>query len=686
MAKLKIGDKTVTVDDSFLSMSPDEQNAAVEEIAGSLGASSPQPQQTQNSVGGFIGNAVSDLADVSAGFIRSIGKAGEITAGGVLNGANMVLPESMQLGQNPVGQKSMEAAAAFPSQVGSAVSGAGHMANGIIVDAARNTPYLKDHMYQLPQDVADADAFKNMMEPIGTLPKLGQAILKKPFTSAINLSGALSGGAGLVARVPMLGGEAGMLASALRKGAEFTNPVNAITKPIGQFTPLGNAPIEGQTRGSAALLKSLMPKDAAARAAAIGPEAMLLDTSPSMVGLARGVSAKVGPATDNLVEKLIDRQKSNAKEFLPKADKIMGSQYDTTLLSKSIDRGTRKAAAPYYGSAIKNAQPLSSDLANKLARRLTSPAKDMGLENRASMGDIMTKIDDALLGENPKQVAKRLWDNRKTLDAKIVYDNNSMSNLSSADKAAQGILKQGRKTIDGVLKDNYPGFSRGDQIMAAGKKAQDDIEFGRTSLRNGETPQTFDVFKKEYGKRDKRFVDIGIKADIRNSLTGAPNDFLALRKKLGGDGDNNRLKLDHSLGPKITDKLNSFVEGRGTMSQNFADIVRNAKTAQSLEAAKLIPDGPRFKATGSETVHGTLVARPFAATLNYLAEKTAGKVNAATSEALSNSLTKKGNDLTKLLSDLSANKKVPLKDKTLIRALLISQTAQFSKATQQAPQ
>jgi hypothetical protein len=158
MAKLKIGDKTVTVDDSFLSMSPDEQNAAVEEIAGSLGASSPQPQQTQNSVGGFIGNAVSDLADVSAGFIRSIGKAGEITAGGVLNGANMVLPESMQLGQNPVGQKSMEAAAAFPSQVGSAVSGAGHMANGIIVDAARNTPYLKDHMYQLPQDVADDGA------------------------------------------------------------------------------------------------------------------------------------------------------------------------------------------------------------------------------------------------------------------------------------------------------------------------------------------------------------------------------------------------------------------------------------------------------------------------------------------------------------------------------------------------
>jgi hypothetical protein len=610
-------------------------------LVGEQGASSPQPQQEQavpwyTPITSIPGNAY----DVGAGLINAAAHPVDtldgisyLATGALTRGLNRLLPSELEIKPKNAFEQNM-------------------------------------------LDIAD-NAGASLQDAFSSPTKAWNTIATHPVDSLLTAVPGL----GVAGKGAKLSGMAGT-ANALSKASEFVNPINLIAKPISRFTPLRNAPIRGQTRGSTALLKSLVPKDAASRAAAIGPGAMLLDISPSMVGLARGVSAKVGPATDSLVEKLIARQKSNAEEFLPKVDKIMGPQYDPTLLSQSIDRGARKAAAPYYGSAIKNAQPLSSDLADKLARRLTNPAKDMGLENRASMGDIMTKIDDALLGENPKQVAKRLWDNRKTLDAKIVYDNNSMSNLSSADKAAQGVLKHGRKTIDDVLKDNYPGFSRGDQIMAAGKKAQDDIEFGRTSLRNGDNPQTFEVFKKEYDKRDKRFSDIGIKADIRNALTGTPNDFLALRKKLGGDADNNRLKLYHSLGPTITNKLNSFVEGVGTMSQNFADIVRNAKTAQSLEAAKLIPDGPRFKASGNETIHGTLVARPFVATLNYLAEKTAGKVNAATSEALSNSLTKQGSDLTKLLAELSANKKVPLKDKTLIRALLLSQAAQFSTATQ----
>lgn len=46
MATLNINGRKVTVDDSFLSLSPDQQNATVEEIAGSLGPSQAQPQQS----------------------------------------------------------------------------------------------------------------------------------------------------------------------------------------------------------------------------------------------------------------------------------------------------------------------------------------------------------------------------------------------------------------------------------------------------------------------------------------------------------------------------------------------------------------------------------------------------------------------------------------------------------------
>lgn len=47
MAKLQIGNQTVTVDDAFLSLPPDQQQATVEEIAASLGGAQPQSAYDQ---------------------------------------------------------------------------------------------------------------------------------------------------------------------------------------------------------------------------------------------------------------------------------------------------------------------------------------------------------------------------------------------------------------------------------------------------------------------------------------------------------------------------------------------------------------------------------------------------------------------------------------------------------------
>lgn len=50
MPTLTIEGRKVKVDDNFLSMSPDEQNAAVEEIAGSIGITAQQPEKAQQAV------------------------------------------------------------------------------------------------------------------------------------------------------------------------------------------------------------------------------------------------------------------------------------------------------------------------------------------------------------------------------------------------------------------------------------------------------------------------------------------------------------------------------------------------------------------------------------------------------------------------------------------------------------
>jgi len=94
MATLKIGERSVTVDDSFLKLSTAEQNAAVEEIAASLGSPAPAapPQKTLNDLPDMLdpsgpdynrrhgGSLVTGMADAIGGAVTAPGRVarGEI--------------------------------------------------------------------------------------------------------------------------------------------------------------------------------------------------------------------------------------------------------------------------------------------------------------------------------------------------------------------------------------------------------------------------------------------------------------------------------------------------------------------------------------------------------------------------------------------------------------------------------
>jgi len=81
MPTLSIGNQSVEVGDAFLKMSPAEQNAAVEEIAGSIGVkSAPAPETTLAGIGksalsGAVGG-VADLAGLPADLLALAGAKG----------------------------------------------------------------------------------------------------------------------------------------------------------------------------------------------------------------------------------------------------------------------------------------------------------------------------------------------------------------------------------------------------------------------------------------------------------------------------------------------------------------------------------------------------------------------------------------------------------------------------------
>lgn len=540
----------------------------------------------------------------------------------------------------------------------------------------QHSPLKKPNAEQQAKNKVAADAMGGFLrDRYGGLDNIKNTIITDPFGALLDASAIATGGGALAAKIPALG-QAGKI---LSKAGEFTNPINAVAKPIARYTPIGTAAIEGQNRASTALLKGLLPKDAAAKVAAIGPEAMLLDASPSMTGLARGVAAKVGAGTDKMVGELLAREKMKSPRMKSGAEKIFGKGRDPEALKQLIMKAAKKKASPFYNQYKTNPPDLAgnSSLQNVLAQQLTDPAKGMSINARTQNLEWMNKFEDALLADTPQEVVSRFHSLRKELDKHI--DPGPMA--SSAEKANADMARNARAAVDDILKNRVPGFAEGDKIYSDAHKAREAVDFGYNSLDGGKSAIFPETFNKTKAKMPAKFVEEGVKSRIANAMGTQSNDLVALRKLMGGDGDFNRAKLEATFGPRKVENAIGLIDNESLMSQNFADIVRNSKTAQSLEAAKLLDDTPRLKFTGSETMTG-LPLRAGAKALNYLIDKTAGKVSAKTSDALANALTAKGADLGKIISALEANKKIPANDKLVIRALLFGRSGEFSTAIQ----
>lgn len=409
------------------------------------------------------------------------------------------------------------------------------------------------------------------------------------------------------------------------------------------------ASIPGQTRLSQALLRKAAPKTSD-ELAALGPDAMLLDASPSMTGLAQGASIAPGASKDAIVNALLDRQNKRVPRLDRDRKAAFGPARDPELLKKQIDEEAMQQAGPIYSAAKENAPELYGQLDDLLAQQLTHPSAGMSLEGRGVMSKIMTEIDDALAAGDPSLTAERLHSIRQNLDAKIVYDNQDLRALSSADKAAQSQLKQARAAVDDILK-NRLGFGDADEIVSKAKRAQSDIDYGQSALEGGKYAHTPERFRLELNKRDPKMVGEGMKADIRNAVGTQANDLSALRKKLGGDNDFNRDKLIKVFGREPVEKLVKAIDRETLFSQNYADVARNSQTAMRTAAERDINKSEASTFTGSETATG-LTIKGTAKLVNSIVGKIATRASQPTRDALTNSLIKKGPDAVKLLDEL----------------------------------
>ena len=119
------------------------------------------------------------------------------------------------------------------------------------------------------------------------------------------------------------------------------------------------------------------------------------------------------------------------------------------------------------------------------------------------------------------------------------------------------------------------------------------------------------------------------------------NDLAALKKKVGGEFDYNRAKIEHLFGPDAVKRLTAAIDREQHFSNNFADITRNSQTAQRTAATKSITEADAPRISGNETALG-LTRKGTAKIANALISRVFSSASQPTRDALVRALTKKG--------------------------------------------
>lgn len=407
--------------------------------------------------------------------------------------------------------------------------------------------------------------------------------------------------------------------------------------------------IAGQTRTSTALLRNAVPQDAS-KLASLGDDAMLLDASPQMTGLAQGVSMAPTANKDAIVEALLNREKGRSTRLVRDSEQTLGPARDPEMFKAQIAKESGIDAKPYYNMAKTNPPDLRNDpaLASQLAAELTNPAKGMSMGQRGRNMKVFEEIDDALMADTPQETVKRLHSLRQDLDNAI----NDTMNVPSQERA---VAVNARKVIDKVLKERVPGFKEGDKIYAEGQNAIEAVDYGYNSLEGGKGAIFPDTFKGELKTKPREFVAEGMRARIANALGTSANDLAALKKMMGGDYDFNREKLVEIFGAEKVDKVLRSIDREGTFSQSYADIARNSQTAQRMAGQKLV-DSATTELPDWRSISGLgLLLHGGRKGLNAVLGRAAAKHSNAANEALVKALTTPGRDAVALINQLRAN-------------------------------
>lgn len=627
MAKLEINGRQVEVDDSFLSLPPEQQNSTVDEIAKSLGTMKEEKPSTAmdmlKSAGSGVAQGALDLVglpgSIQNAFDSSVSAITGVTAPppSQLSGEELRKTAS-NLTSGATDYKPQTTAGEYSHTAGAFVPGALLLGSG--------GPIARTIEGGIIPGLTSEAAGK-------TAEKYAPAL--EPYA---RVGGALVGG--------LIGPAARSL---------FPSANERAMREIGQ----------------AAKADNLTPEQMSQKLQDLGPEGMVADLGPNFQGQTGALANIPGPGNKIIRSALNDRN-AGANARIAEAREPLGGAIVPSEVTAGIKQGQRDLG-PMYREVFANAKAVD---VQPIADALDSGAVSLRGPAQTAVKSVRQMLDipgEGVLDPNPGA----LFEVRQAIDGMLKTETN--------DKVANA-LKPIRDQIDETLAASVPELKKVDAAyaeLARQKKAlvrgQTVLDSGRTAPRPSElaTEVTDGALPKgeAIGPSAVPFrMSQGAAAEIDRILGNNTNDVAALSRLIKGEGDWNRSKLVSLFGEEKTNKLINVLDNEKT----FQD-TRNFATGNSLTANRLQYQKAYGSGDGGMTIPEFYGAGGVLGAIRGAGVKLAGKVssalmngrNAARNEALAKNLTGRQSVVDALMSAQTQGSRLagPVKE-ALIQALL----------------
>jgi len=677
MPTLNIGGRRVKVDDSFLSLSPDQQNATVEEIAASFTAPAEPAMQSDpapayDAMGAPTGAEARTPVQANMPYSEQMSKVGTTLDNAVRMAANGLtfgqadrlagLGDSLtgkapsydegvkaQHAQTEALRKASPAAAGLAEAAGGVVGGVGLLKNGITL-ATRFGPSMLGRVagYGL-----EGGAY-------GAAHGAGNTYSDKPADYWEAAKGGATTGALIGGGLPVLGAAAG---GAYRLGSAFLGPR-----------------VEGAGRGASAMLRGAAQADEAGLRAlpSMGPEAMLVDAGPAMKGLGQGAGTGTGEGRTALVEALQNRDAGTGNRLATALDENLGRSPIPSQVEAGLS-GARQELAPAYQQVFQGARPVDTSI---LAERLNGiAATERGPAQRAAR-QVREMLNDPVATRELDRNPASLLNTRQAIDGMIA---NVIRVLTQARQAVDTELANavpGIKAVDAQfaeLSRQSEGLQRGSQVLDSGKTAIRPAELA-DEMTQGALPQGEMVGPSAAPARIRQ----GTRAEIDRLVGTNVNDLNTLERKIGTPQDWNSQKLGTIFGEGPRDRVAKALMDNRKFRQSYQDIVQNSQTAQRTAAANAM-DG----SAGGNVPHDSTVTGLGLKALNLVSKAISGASTGKTKDEIGNILAKQGPEAQRIARALLESAKATGENSRAIARVLsspywISATSPVSgrKATQ----